>query len=101
MTYVGCLEASSKSWNVLSKLLQNQLQAKRTPRAWGGDKGGFSLADIPIGTHLYRYFSLDLPRPDLPNVERPYRRLLSRPAHRAQSAYLWTSKGGLISDTDR
>lgn len=67
----------------------------------GGDKGGFSLADIPIGTHLYRYFSLDLPRPDLPNVERPYRRLLSRPAHRAQSAYLWTSKGGLISDTDR
>ena len=42
----------------------------------------FSLADIPIGTHLYRYFNLNLPRPKLPNVERWYERLLSRPAYR-------------------
>ena len=41
-----------------------------------------SLADIPIGTHLYRYFNLDLPRPALPNVERWYERLLARPAYR-------------------
>jgi glutathione S-transferase len=41
-----------------------------------------SLADIPIGTHLYRYFNLDLPRPSLPNVERWYERLQSRSAYR-------------------
>jgi glutathione S-transferase len=41
-----------------------------------------SLADIPIGTHLYRYFNLNLPRPKLPNVERWYERLQSRPAYR-------------------
>ena len=38
-----------------------------------GDR--LSLADIPIGTHLCRYFNLDLPRPSLPNVERWYERL--------------------------
>ncbi|MBW7967797.1 glutathione S-transferase family protein [Bradyrhizobium sp. BR 10289] len=41
-----------------------------------------SLADIPIGTHLYRYLNLDLPRPNLPNVERWYERLQSSPAYR-------------------
>jgi glutathione S-transferase len=45
-----------------------------------GDR--LSLADIPIGTHLYRYFNLDLPRPSLPNVERWYQRLQSRSAYR-------------------
>ncbi|MCP3399008.1 glutathione S-transferase family protein [Bradyrhizobium sp. CCGB20] len=41
-----------------------------------------SLADIPIATHLYRYLNLDLPRPNLPNVERWYERLQSRSAYR-------------------
>jgi glutathione S-transferase len=42
-----------------------------------------SLADIAIGTHLYRYFNVNLPRPTLPNVERWYEQLLARPAYRA------------------
>jgi glutathione S-transferase len=41
------------------------------------------LADIPIGAHLYRYFSLDIPRPSLPNLEAWYLRLQARPAYRA------------------
>jgi glutathione S-transferase len=41
-----------------------------------------SLADIPIGTNLYRYFNLDIARPRLPNVERWYRTLQARPAYR-------------------
>lgn len=41
-----------------------------------------SLADIPIGTHLYRYFNLALPRPRLPNVESWFERLQSRQAYR-------------------
>jgi glutathione S-transferase len=42
----------------------------------------FSLADIPIGTCMFRYFGLDLPRPELPNVERWYAGLQARPAYR-------------------
>jgi glutathione S-transferase len=41
-----------------------------------------SLADIPIGTNLYRYFNLDIARPRLPNLERWYRTLQARPAYR-------------------
>jgi len=41
-----------------------------------------SLADIPIGTTLYRYFNIDIPRPELPNVERWYGALQVRPAYR-------------------
>lgn len=41
-----------------------------------------SLADIPIGTTLYRYFELDITRPALPNVRAWYERLQQRPAYR-------------------
>jgi glutathione S-transferase len=41
-----------------------------------GDR--LTLADIPIGTSLYRYFNLDIERPSVPNVERWYRRLQDR-----------------------
>jgi glutathione S-transferase len=41
-----------------------------------------TLADIPIGTNLYRYFNLDIERPHVPNVEAWYRRLQDRPAYR-------------------
>jgi glutathione S-transferase len=41
-----------------------------------------SLADIPAGTTMYRYFELDIDRPSLPNVEAWYRRLQQRPAYR-------------------
>lgn len=41
-----------------------------------------SLADIPAGTTLYRYFELDIERPPLPHVEAWYARLRARPAYR-------------------
>ena len=41
-----------------------------------------TLADIPAGTALYRYFELDIARPALPHVEAWYRRLQERPAYR-------------------
>ena len=40
-----------------------------------------TLADIPIGTSLYRYFNLEIERPDIPNVEAWYERLQQRPAY--------------------
>ena len=41
-----------------------------------------TLADITIGTHLYRYFEIDIERPDIPNIENWYARLQQRPAYR-------------------
>lgn len=40
-----------------------------------------SLADIAVGTTLYRYFGLDIPRPDVPNVAAWRNRLEARPAY--------------------
>jgi glutathione S-transferase len=41
-----------------------------------------TLADIPAGTSLYRYFELLIERPAIPNVKAWYRRLQERPAYR-------------------
>jgi glutathione S-transferase len=41
-----------------------------------------TLADITAGTSLYRYFELQIERPQLPQVERWYRALQQRPAFR-------------------
>jgi glutathione S-transferase len=43
---------------------------------------GLTLADIPIGTNLYRYFNLEIDRPSIPNVEAWYKRLQDRNAYR-------------------
>jgi glutathione S-transferase len=50
-------------------------------RVWlAGER--FSLADICVGTMLYRYYELEIERPSLPNVEAWYARLQERPAYR-------------------
>jgi glutathione S-transferase len=41
-----------------------------------------SLADMAIGTHLYRYFELEIDRPPMPRLEAWYDRLRARPAYR-------------------
>ena len=40
-----------------------------------------TVADIPIGTALYRYYELDYERPDLPRLAAYYNRLKARPAY--------------------
>jgi glutathione S-transferase len=42
----------------------------------------FTVCDIPVGVHAYRYFTLDIPRRSLPQLEAWYRRLTVRPAYR-------------------
>jgi glutathione S-transferase len=42
-----------------------------------------TLADIPAGTALYRYFTLEIEHPTVPNVAAWYERLRQRPAYRA------------------
>ena len=41
-----------------------------------------SLADMAVGTHLYRYFELEIDRPSMPRLEAWYDRLRARPAYR-------------------
>jgi len=41
-----------------------------------------TLADIPAGTSLHRYFELEIERPSVPNVEAWDRRLQDRLAYR-------------------
>jgi glutathione S-transferase len=41
-----------------------------------------TLADIAVGTSLYRYFGLEIDRPSVPNVEAWYGHLTERPAYR-------------------
>ena len=40
-----------------------------------------TYGDIPIATQFYRYFTLDIERPSVPNVEAWYGRLSERPAY--------------------
>ncbi|MCP5149265.1 MAG: glutathione S-transferase [Ectothiorhodospiraceae bacterium] len=47
----------------------------------GGDR--FTMGDIPAGTSLYRYFAMDIDRPDVPNVQRWYDRLRVRAPYQA------------------
>lgn len=69
------IEGKIKRCSAHFQLLDNWLADRDF--MWGDT---FSLADIPIGTHLYRYFNLDIARPDIPNVDAWYSRLQTRPA---------------------
>jgi glutathione S-transferase len=72
--------AIRKSHDLCAELLK-RLDTVLTDRHFVlGDK--LSLADIPAGTSLYRYFELDIERPAVPNIEAWYRRLQQRPAYR-------------------
>ncbi len=70
------LEASIQRCSQLFSLLNDILADKAFLI---GD--ALTLADIAAGTNLYRYFELDIQRPPLPNVERWYSSLKSRPAY--------------------
>jgi glutathione S-transferase len=55
------------------------------------------LADISIGTCLYRYFNLDIERPTLVNLERYYAALSERPAYQQ---HVMMPFGGLFGRLD-
>jgi glutathione S-transferase len=57
------------------------LDALLADREWlAGD--AFSMGDIPAGAMLWRWYTMEMDRPVLPNVDRWYERLSSRPAYR-------------------
>lgn len=46
----------------------------------------FTLADIPWGVHVHRWFTMEFERPEVPGLRAWYDRLLTRPAYRAHVA---------------
>jgi glutathione S-transferase len=68
-------QASVESWNRHMALLEAQLS--RTGGFAAGDT--FTLADIPIGLVVHRWFMMPMSRPSLAAVEAYYERLSERP----------------------
>ena len=73
------IEAATVDWISKMHLLENHLAAN------GGEMAGapFTLADIPIGLVVNRWFMSPVDRPDLPQVSAYYDRLGERPPSRA------------------
>jgi glutathione S-transferase len=67
------IRACAQHFQLLDRILADR------PFLCGDD---LTLADIPAGTSLYRYFEIDIERPSVPNVEAWYRRLQERSAYR-------------------
>ena len=67
---------SIAQWSRMMGLLDAHLQAS------GGYAAGtaFTLADIPIGLSVHRWYCTPMPRPDLRSVDTYYRVLKQRPA---------------------
>jgi glutathione S-transferase len=76
------IKASLQQWPKTMVMIERQLESS------GGHIAGpeFTLADIPIGLSVNRWFAVDLPdlvRPDLPATSAYYERLSERPAFMA------------------
>lgn len=73
----AALEASrgraAEAWKLLDEHLSDR------PYVTGGS---FTMADIPLGVSVYRWYELQLERPETPNVRAYYERLCERPAYR-------------------
>lgn len=66
------INATAKHFKLLDQILSKQAFL-------AGDV--LTLADIPAGTMLYRYFELEIDRPSIPHVERWYQQLKERTAY--------------------
>lgn len=66
------IKRCAKHFQLLDSILKNQ-------PFLGGNT--ITLADIPAGTTLYRYFELEIERPVIPHVEAWYKRLQEHPAY--------------------
>jgi glutathione S-transferase len=78
---MGAIEAavlqSGKNWLILDRQLAHHDYVA------GPD---FTLADIPLGVHVHRWFSFVIHRPETPHLAAWYHRLLERPAYRTHCA---------------
>ncbi len=68
----AALRETAEDWNMLDEHLAGRHYV-------AGES--FGMADIPLGATVHRWFSLDIERNTVPNVEAWYARLLERPAY--------------------
>jgi glutathione S-transferase len=73
----AAIEAAAVELGAAYGVLDRQLQGRKFV---AGDR--LTMGDIPVGATCYRYFTLPVTRPALPNLEAWYRRLQERPAYR-------------------
>lgn len=66
--------------------LLGKLEAQLQPYIAGPE---LTLADIVIGPTLFRYFTIDVPRPQRPKAEAYYARLQERPGYREHVMVDW------------
>jgi glutathione S-transferase len=76
-----------RDWNAIRDKLARCARHFQLLDKWLADRpflcgNALTLADIPAGTSLYRYFELEIERPSVPNVQAWYRRLQERHAYR-------------------
>jgi glutathione S-transferase len=72
------IEAATARLNDCYRFLDRQLASR--PYLAGDD---FSMADIPAGATLYRYYDMEIERPELKHLRDWYERLRDRPAYPA------------------
>lgn len=72
------IEAGRTEWSRQMQLLNSTLD-KNGPYVMGR---AFTIADIPVGLVVNRWFQVDFEKPDLPAVSAYYERLSERPAFR-------------------
>lgn len=71
----AALERSRTQTEPLLARLDRHLSARRFVAG-----ATFSMADIPLGCEIHRWYGLPLERPALPNLDRWYREVSARPA---------------------
>lgn len=80
------VEAAAKRAGDKLAILDAQLSAKPFVI---GDR--LTIADIAVGSQMYRYFTMPIARPSLPNVEAWYQRLVARPAYKDHVMIDWSA----------
>lgn len=84
--FIGLIRTSPEEWNAAALAPAQRsteralaiLDAHLADRAFiRGDE--FSMGDIPVGASTYRWFAMEITRPDLPHLHRWYQRLTERP----------------------
>ncbi len=74
---VAAVEAAAKRAGEKLAILDSQLAGK--PFILGDT---LTMADVAVGSFMYRYYNLPIARPTLANVDAWYQRLQARPAYR-------------------
>lgn len=78
---------NERNWSVINRGVEQCATHFRFIDRWLDGRSfmlgeSISLADITVGTALFRYFTLEIERPSLPNVEGWYERLKTRAPYR-------------------